>query len=166
MEITTVNQLFLHDLRDMYGAEQQIVTTIPTLIMRTQNEALGEALTRHLKETNEHVKRLQEIFELLGEPPAAATCDSMQSLMEEAEELVAQTSGPARDLAICASIQKVEHYEKAAYKTLYGLADHMNHTEEANLLHETLEEEREASKKLLTLNKVLLQETPTGIKDE
>lgn len=143
-------QLFIDELEDMYSSEQQIIESLPKLINLASNSDLKEALKNHLEETENQVSRLEKIFSLLDITAKANTCEAMEGLIAEAEEIVKDKSKSAvLDAGIISAAQKVEHYEIASYGTLRSFAKHLNLTGEiAELLQETLNEEGAADKKL------------------
>ncbi|HEX7655137.1 MAG TPA: DUF892 family protein [Verrucomicrobiae bacterium] len=144
-----LHELFLDELADLLSAEQQLVKALPKIAKAAQAEELAEAITSHLSETEEHVKRLQDVFHLLGETPRSKKCKAMAGLLEEGAELIKEKkSSPALDAAIIAAAQKVEHYEIASYGTVCAWARRMQHTQEEVLLLETLNEEKAADEKL------------------
>ena len=122
---------------------------IPKMIQNASSDDLIEALTMHLEETKDQVKRLEEVFSSIGEKAVAKKCEAMAGLTKEAEEIMESTEiGVVRDAGIIAAGQKVEHYEIATYGTLCSFAKTLGENEAADLLEETLEEEKAADKKL------------------
>lgn len=143
-------QLFIDELEDMHYAENQIIESLPKLIKLASLTELKEALTHHLKETKEQVKRIDQIFSLIGVAPKKKVCEAIKGLLKEADELVnKKTKSPTLDAAIISAAQKVEHYEIASYGTLRSFAKHLE-LEDAvtTLLQDTLDEEGNADKKL------------------
>lgn len=143
-------QLFLDELEDMYSSENQIVEALPKLIKQTSLPDLKEALSHHLKETETQVTRLEKIFSILGMKPKEKTCEGMEGILTEGDELVGNKMKCATlDAAIISAAQKVEHYEIASYGTLRSFAKQLNlDSEIADLLKENLDEEAAADKKL------------------
>lgn len=143
-------QLFVDELEDMYSSEHQILQSLPKLIKLASLPELKEALSHHLKETEHQVRRLEQVFSLIGITPQENTCEAMEGLLKESEELVENKSkSPALDAAIISAAQKVEHYEIASYGTLRSFAKHLNFDREvADLLQDILNEEGAADKKL------------------
>jgi ferritin-like metal-binding protein YciE len=149
---TDLHRLFLNELADVYNAEQQLTKALPKLAKGAQSEELREAFEAHLEETQEHVSRLEEVAEKLDESIKRKICAAMKGLIEEGNDLMQeQKNSSALDAALIAAAQKVEHYEIASYGTLVAWAEQMNHDEVATLLEETLEEEKEADKKLTSI---------------
>jgi ferritin-like metal-binding protein YciE len=148
----TLHDVFLDELRDMYNAEQQITKALPKLIRQAEADELRRALEFHLGETETQVERLERAFALLDEKPRGKKCDGMEGILEEGGKVLADgLEGPVRDAAIIAGAQRVEHYETAAYGTLVAWAELMQHDEVAQLLRESLEEEKNADKTLSNL---------------
>lgn len=150
MKNETFHQLFIDELADMYDSENQMVKALPKLIKLASNPDLKEALSAHLKETENQVGRIEQIFSILEIPLQDNTCEAMQGLVQKAEELVnGKTKSPVLDAAIISAAQKVEHYEIASYGTLRSFANHLGFDSEVtNLLQATLDEEAAADKKL------------------
>jgi ferritin-like metal-binding protein YciE len=144
-----LRNLFVDELKDIYWAEKALTKAIPKMIENATAEELVEALTGHLEVTKEHVTRLEKVFSSIGEKAAAKKCEAMEGLIKEAEEIMQQTKkGMVRDAGIILEGQKVEHYEIATYGTLCTFAKTLDENDAASLLHETLEEEKEADAKL------------------
>ena len=143
-------KLFIEELEDMYSSENQIVDSLPKLVHLANSPDLKDALSKHLKETQNQVTRIENIFSILEMAPKEKMCKAMQGLLKEAEELIKnKTKSPALDAAIISAAQKVEHYEIASYGTLRSFAKHLEFDSEVvDLLQETLDEEGAADKKL------------------
>jgi ferritin-like metal-binding protein YciE len=143
-------QLFIDELSDMYNSEHQIIESLPNLIKLASFPDLKEGLTKHLKETQNQVTRIEQIFSILGVPAKEITCEAMEGLLKEANELVQNRSKSATlDAAIISAAQKVEHYEIASYGTLRSFAKYLDFDSQIiDLLQETLDEEGSANKKL------------------
>lgn len=150
MENHDLYQLFISQLEDMHSAENQIIESLPNLINLASLPDLKEALTTHLKETKNQVKRIDQIFSILSIDPKENTCEAMEGLLTEAEELAKSSQpSPTLDAAIISAAQKVEHYEIASYGTLRSFAKHLNlDSEITDLIQESLDEEGAADKKL------------------
>lgn len=148
-----LQELFMEQLRDIYWAENHLVKSLPKLQKAATSDELREAFEEHLEVTREHVGRLDEIFEMLGEKAHGKKCEAMEGLVQEAESVLEDTEdGTAtRDAALIIAAQKVEHYEIAAYGGLATLARTMGEPEIKNLLGQTLEEEKEADEILTQL---------------
>ena len=144
-----LRDLFIDGLKDIYWAEQALTKAIPKMIQNASSDDLIEALTMHLEETKDQVKRLEEVFSSIGEKAVAKKCEAMAGLTKEAEEIMESTEiGVVRDAGIIAAGQKVEHYEIATYGTLCSFAKTLGENKAADLLEKTLEEEKAADKKL------------------
>ena len=141
----------LHDeVKDLLSAEKQLVAALPKVAEAAHSAELKEAVNKHLEETRNHVKRLEEVTVLLGMDTSAKTCKAMQGLIAEGEEILGETGDPlAKDAAIIGAAQRIEHYEIAGYGTARTLAGELDHSDAASLLGETLDEES-AADKLLT----------------
>jgi ferritin-like metal-binding protein YciE len=144
-----LHRLFLEELADLLSAEQQLVKALPKMIKAAQSPDLKSAIEAHLEETKMHVERLEKAAQSVGVKLKKKTCQAMQGLIDEAEDLVEEHKGMASvDAAIIAAAQKVEHYEIASYGTVRAWADEMEHTEAAELIRQTLDEENAADEKL------------------
>ena len=149
MGIETAEDLFIEELQDIYSAEKQAVRAYPRLVKSVESDELKQALQTHLEETKEQVSRLERIFELLEAKPGRKTCDGMKGLLEEAAQHAQEIEpGPVLDAALIGALQRVEHYEIAAYGTVATLAEAMGQKEVHSLLGETLDEEKETDVKL------------------
>ena len=137
-------KVFLEEIKDIYGAEKQLLQALPELAEAADSDELTEAFETHLEQTRQHAKRLEQVFSMLGEDRETKKCKAMEGLIEEGKEIIKDfEKGPVRDCALIISAQKVEHYEIAAYGSLCELAEVMGKHKIANLLDTTLEEEEE-----------------------
>ena len=144
-----LRDLFVDELKDIYWAEKALTKAIPKMIKNASDEELAAALTDHLQVTEGHVSRLEQVFEAIGEKAVAKKCEAMNGLIKEAGEIMQDTAkGTVRDAGIISAGQKVEHYEIATYGTLAAFAKTLGEDEAAELLLETLNEEKEADEKL------------------
>src|SRR5690606_40178094 len=130
-KIKSLEQLFLHQLKDLYDVESQIIKALPKMAKKASSSELKKAFEIHLKETEEQKKRLEECFKELGEKPSAAKCAGIRGIIEEGEELMKKLEEPAMDAGLVASAQRVEHYEMAAYGTARTFASQLGHEEMA-----------------------------------
>lgn len=147
-----LGKLFEDELKDIYWAEKALLKAIPKMIKNASSEELTEALENHLAETEEHVKRAEEVFAAIGKEPRGKKCEAMEGLIKEAEEIMDEAEeGVMMDAAIIAAAQKVEHYEIASYGTLRTFAQTLGLDEAAGILESTLEEEKNAD---MTLTEV------------
>ena len=144
-----LRELFENELKDIYWAEMALIKAIPKMIKNATSEELISALTDHLSVTENHVTRLEEVFESIGTKAQAKKCEAMAGLIKEAEEIMQETEkGVVRDAGIILAGQKVEHYEIATYGTLRAFAKTLGEDKAASLLEDTLDEEKEADENL------------------
>jgi ferritin-like metal-binding protein YciE len=152
MSISTVNDLFLHTLKDVYYAEKRILKGLPDMIEAVEHDVLREALEVHREQTEGQIERIEQVFGRIGKKPSAAECPAIDGILEEAEELLEETEDePVADAAIIASAQAVEHYEIARYRSLVMWANQLGLPEAAELLQQSLDEEQAADDKLVAL---------------
>ena len=145
----TIQELLIAELKDIYSAEKQIVKALPKIIKGAQSPELKEALTGHLEVTKQQVTRLEEAFALAGEKPKVKHCKGMEGLLEEGSDcLEEEDAGPLRDLQLIGACRRVEHYEVAAYSNAQALAQQADMEQVADLLGQTLAEEKEADETL------------------
>lgn len=165
--IDTLNSLLEEELKDIYDAEKRLVKALPKMAKAASSEELRGAIQEHLEVTKGHVQRLEQVFETLGRPAKSKTCAGMKGLIEEGEEVTSQdASEELMDAAIIGAAQRVEHYEMAAYGTVRTLAERLGNTQAANLLQETLDEEKEADEKLTQIAEQLLEQMQDGAGEE
>lgn len=158
-----LHQLFLSQLGDLYNAEKQLTKALPKMMKAADSDELRSAIEAHLHETEEHVSRLEQAAEALGEKLPRKTCAAMEGLIEEANDLLKEEKGKSSlDAAIIAAAQKVEHYEIASYGTVRAWAEKMEHHEAAELLQTTLDEENAADEKLTGIAESLANEKANG----
>lgn len=145
-----LRKLLADSIKDLYWAENHLVTNLPKMEAAASLPALKEAINNHLQQTRGHVERLEQVFDALGIQPQARKCEAMQGLTQEGEAVVETTypGTPARNLGIIMASQKVEHYEMSAYTGLSKLATRLGETAVAALLEETLAEETESDQLL------------------
>jgi len=149
MQSSQLMKLFEEELKDIYWAEKALTKAIPKMVKNATSEDLIEALENHLAETEEHVKRAEQVFELLGKKATAKKCEAMEGLIQEAEEIMEECEeGSMCDAGIISAGQKVEHYEIASYGTLRQFAETLGLDDAVELLQETLDEEKAADEKL------------------
>jgi ferritin-like metal-binding protein YciE len=148
-DIKTINDLFVHTLRDIYYAEQQIIKSLPEMIEKVTDAQLKQGLQSHLGETKNHVKRLEEVFRLHGSDAKGVDCPAIDGIIEEAEDVAGDVADDqVLDAAIIAAAQAVEHYEITRYGSLIAWAKRLGRNDCANLLEQNLQEEKAADKKL------------------
>jgi ferritin-like metal-binding protein YciE len=149
MKLNSLRDVFTDLVRDLYNAESQLVKALPKMAKAASSEQLRDAFTSHLKETQGHVERLEKIAESLDFRPKGKTCAAMKGLVEEGSEVIELDGDEsAKDAALIAAAQKVEHYEIAGYGTARTFAQLLGEEEAARLLEETLNEEKAADIKL------------------
>jgi ferritin-like metal-binding protein YciE len=152
MNLNTMNDVLAGQLEDLYSAEQQLVKALPAMAAAANSADLREAFTEHLDETRRHVTRLEEVFADAGIPRKAEHCEAMEGLIKEGSEIVAMPGDPAaKDVALIAAAQRVEHYEIAAYGTARAIAAELGLRDAESKLDETLGEEAKADKLLTKL---------------
>jgi ferritin-like metal-binding protein YciE len=152
VKANSLQELYLGELRDLYDAENQIIKALPKMISKASSEELKEALNEHLEVTRQQAERLEQIFENMGEKAKAQKCKGMAGVIAEGNEMLKEAEDEdVRDAAIIASAQKVEHYEMSGYGTVRTWASLLGEQEAAELLEETLNEEKEADQKLTSI---------------
>jgi len=164
-KITTLHELFLEQLKDLYSAETQLIEALPAMAEAAHAPALKKGFQTHLEETKGHARRIEEIFQSLDEHdgPEGKTCQAMKGLIKEGKETINEDASPAvKDAALIAAAQRVEHYEIAGYGTVRSFAELMGHTQAVQLLQETLDEEAATDKKLTAASAKLNLKVPLG----
>ena len=157
MATKTLDDLFHETLKDIYYAERKISKTLPKMARGAQNEQLKKAFLDHKEETDGQIERLQQVFELIGKRARGKTCDAIEGIISEGEEILEEFKGtPALDAGLLAAAQAVEHYEIARYGTLCAWAKQLGLDEAAQLLSETLKEESATDEKLSKLAQTTL----------
>jgi ferritin-like metal-binding protein YciE len=144
-----MNELLLDFMRDVYYAERQILKALPKMAKAVQSEKLKQALMHHREETEGQVERMQKAFEAMGQRARGQTCEAINGIIEEGEEIIEKFEpGPVRDAGVCANAQAVEHYEVARYGTIVAWARGCGQNEVVKLMEETLAEEKKADQLL------------------
>jgi len=152
MEMNSLQDLFVHDLKDLYNAETQLLKALPKMAKAATSPDLKQAFQTHTQETEGHVARLEQIFEELDESPKGKKCKAMEGLIEEGKELMEEDAEPeVLDAGLIGAAQKVEHYEIAGYGTVRTYAQMLGNEDAARLLQQTLDEEGMTDKKLTAL---------------
>ena len=140
-----LKELFVDSLKDIYWAEKALVKALPKMAKNATNQGLIDGITNHITETEEQIARLEQVFQIVGEKAVAKKCEAMDGLLKEGQDIMESTEqGPVRDAGIIAASQKVEHYEIATYGTLCAFAKTLGYDDAAEILHMTLEEEKQA----------------------
>jgi ferritin-like metal-binding protein YciE len=149
MKMESMQDLLVHELRDLYNAEQQIVKALPKMAKAASSEELKNAFTEHLQQTEVQIERLEEVFEKLDMAAKGKKCKAVEGLIEEGKEIISEKSDPAvKDAALIGAAQRVEHYEIAGYGCARTYARLLGQEDIAELLQQTLDEEGETDKKL------------------
>jgi ferritin-like metal-binding protein YciE len=166
-KISTLEDAYVEQLRDLYSAENQLVKALPKMAKAAHAEELKNGFLEHLEQTKGHVSRLEQIFEELDEKPSGKKCQAMAGLVEEGAETIDEDAVPAvKDALLIAAAQRVEHYEIAGYGTVKTFAQILGHDEAAKLLEETLQEEVETDEKLTEAAQTIDAEANEGGEDE
>lgn len=153
---TTLEELYVDELRDLYSAENQLLKALPKMAKAAHSEDLKAGFEEHLEQTKGHVERLEKIFDKLDESPKGKKCKAMEGLVEEGSEAIEDPMSPeVKDAALIAAAQRVEHYEMAGYGTVRTYAELLDDAEAAKILQTTLDEEGDTDKKLTKLSKKL-----------
>jgi ferritin-like metal-binding protein YciE len=148
-ELMDLNDLLVEQLKDLYNAEGQLLKALPKMAKAATNEELKQAFENHLAETEEHISRLEQVFESIGEKAKGKTCAAMKGLVEEGKEIMEEdASDEVLDAGLIAAAQRIEHYEIAGYGTVRTWAESLGHSEAAKLLQQTLDEEGKTDKLL------------------
>ena len=151
-ETGTLHDAFIDELRDTYDAEKQLVKALPKMARAANSPDLRAAFESHLEETRAQIERLEQVFETLDEKVRGKHCDGIAGIIEEGQKVMEEDfDDSTMDACLIAGGQRAEHYEMAAYGTLVAWARAMGHTEAADLLQETLDEEKAADEKLSSL---------------
>ena len=152
MKLESLKDLYLEQLKDLYSAETQLVEALPKMAQAATAPDLRKAFNDHLRQTGEHVRRLERIFKDLAEDPKGHTCEGMKGLVKEGEQMIKMKGeAPVLDAGLIAAAQRVEHYEIAGYGTVRTYAELLGRDEHVTLLERTLQEEEETDEKLTEL---------------
>ena len=151
-DIKSLEDLYLHTLRDIYYAEKQILKALPEMIDKADSDKLRKAFEMHLEQTRGHVDRLEQVFSMIGEEARGVDCPAMDGIIEEANEIAGDIDDKkVLDAALAAAAQAVEHYEITRYGTLVAWSEELGRRDCADLLTQTLEEEKQTDAKLTKL---------------
>jgi ferritin-like metal-binding protein YciE len=150
MELNNFEQLYVHELQDLYSAESQLIHALPKVIDATRNDELRKAFEEHLEETKEHKRRLETIFQAMGSKPGGVKCEAMEGLIKEASHMLEKKDidEKVRDAALIAGSQRIEHYEISGYGTARRYAESLGRDDDRKLLNDTLNEESHADELL------------------
>jgi ferritin-like metal-binding protein YciE len=166
-EEATFDILFQHGLEDLYDAEKQIIAALPKMAEAASSEELATAFREHLEQTKEQVKRLDKVFKTVGAKPGGKTCEGMQGLIREGEKMISEMPKSAvLDAGLIAAAQKVEHYEISGYGTARTMAEMLGQQDAADLLEETLEEEKETDENLTEIAESIMSGDEVAEEDE
>jgi ferritin-like metal-binding protein YciE len=150
--IKTLDDLFVHTLQDIYYAENQIVKNLPTMVEQASSQELRSAFRNHLMETETHVRRIEQVFQMHGQPVKAVDCPAIDGILSEARDVMSDCDdAEVCDAAMLSAAQAVEHYEITRYGTLIAFAKQLGRKDCASVLQQTLEEEKAADQKLTTI---------------
>lgn len=163
MTLDHLQDLYLEELRDVYDAEKQLMKALPAMAKSASNPRLVKAFESHLKQTEEHVQRLETIFQELGQKAKGKPCAGMQGLIEEGKEMIKEDAvDDVRDAGLITAAQRVEHYEIAAYGTLSAYAKTLNRKNDLRILQRTLKEEKSTDEKLTDLAERVINPSAAG----
>jgi ferritin-like metal-binding protein YciE len=152
MAMESLQDLYLHELKDIYSAEKQILQALPRMAKNASHNELRQAFEEHQRVTEEQVRRLETIFDDLGQNPGGKKCKGMEGLIEEGKEVLEEDADPdVRDAALIAAAQRVEHYEISAYGTARTYARQLGFDKHVELLERTLDEESQTDERLTKL---------------
>lgn len=152
MPLTTLEDLFVNELKDLYSAEKQLVKALPKMAKAASSPKLRKGFEEHLKQTEKQVERLEQIFDEMEVKPRGPKCEAMEGLIEEGKRVMKEDAEPAvMDAALVAAAQRVEHYEIAGYGTVRTFANMLGMKNAERLLQQTLEEESQTNEKLTKL---------------
>lgn len=152
MKLESLDDLLVHELQDVYNAENQLLKALPLMAEAASHPELRTAFETHLEETKQQIARLEQVFEHLGESPKGVTCKGMKGLIEEGSELIEEdATDSVKDAGLIVAAQKVEHYEMAAYGSCCVFAETLGLDEVKELLKQNLAEEEATDKKLTQL---------------
>lgn len=163
MAKASLRELYIDELRDLYNAETQLTKALPKMAKASSNTELREAFEEHLRQTSEHVSRLEQIFDMLEEKPTGKKCLGMDGLVKEGAQTMREDyEGAAMDAGIIGAAQRVEHYEISAYGTVREFARVLGENEHVSLLQQTLEEEKQTDQKLTQLGEEINLQAQDG----
>ena len=166
----SLKELYVDELKDLFSAEKQLTKALPKMAKAASSEDLRNGFEEHLEQTKEHVQRLEEIFAMLNAKAGGKKCVGMEGIVQEGAEVMAEDFEDAvMDVALISAAQRVEHYEIAAYGTVCAYADLLGESDQAALLRQTLEEEKETNEKLTELSKQIAsaaKRTPPKIRGD
>jgi ferritin-like metal-binding protein YciE len=167
MKLANLKDLYIHELKDLYSAENQLLQALPKMAAAATSADLQEAFEAHLDETQEHVTRLEQVLELARATTKGPKCKGMESLLAEGSSMIGEDGEPdVLDAGLIAAARKVEHYEIAGYSTVKAYAEWLNEEEAVDLLSQTLEEEETADEKLTAIAMELVEGLADDLEEE
>jgi ferritin-like metal-binding protein YciE len=167
MELSTLEDLFVEELKDLYSAENQLLKAIPKMAKAANSDELRKGFEKHLKQTEGHVKRLEQVCEAMGVSPKGKKCKAMEGLVEEGAEVIKEDADPdVKDASLIAAAQRVEHYEIAGYGCVRTYAKLLGNDSAAKLLQQTLDEEGDTDKALTKLAEKINVDAETQDEEE
>jgi ferritin-like metal-binding protein YciE len=167
MQKDSLRQLYVNELKDLYNAETQLVKALPKMAKASSNAELRQGFEEHLRQTSEHVSRLEQIFDMLGEKATGKKCLGMEGLVKEGAETMSEDyQGAVMDAAIIGAAQRVEHYEIAGYGTVRTFAELLGENEHVSRLAQTLEEEKQTDEKLTQMAEQINSQAGEGEVEE
>lgn len=154
MKLQTLRDLYVHELKDLYSAEQQLIKALPKMAKAATNEELAAGFKEHLEQTREHAQRLERVLSALGQTTRGPKCQGMKGIVAEGAEMIEEEGDDeVKDAGLIAAAQRVEHYEMAGYGTARTYAELLDDNEGVKLLSQTFKEEKETDEKLTKLAK-------------
>jgi ferritin-like metal-binding protein YciE len=163
MQTNSLRELYVAELRDLYSAETQLVKALPKMAKAASNAELRQGFEEHLRQTSEHVSRLEQIFDMIGEKATGKKCVGMEGLIKEGGETMKEDyDDTVMDAAIIGAAQRVEHYEIAAYGTVRAFAEQLGENEHVSLIEQTLNEEKQTDERLTQLAEQINSEASEG----
>jgi ferritin-like metal-binding protein YciE len=167
MQKDSLRQLYVNELKDLYNAETQLVKALPKMAKASSNAELRQGFEEHLRQTSEHVSRLEQIFDMLGEKATGKKCLGMDGLVKEGVEVMSEDyEGAVMDAAIIGAAQRVEHYEIKGYGTVRAFAELLGENDHVSLLEQTIEEEKQTDQKLTQLAEEINSQAAQGEEEE
>jgi len=158
-DVKTMEDLFLEEIRDLLDAEKQITKALPKMAKAAESEELSSAFTEHLEQTRVHIERLEQIFTEMGAKSGGVKCAGMEGLLKEGDEMVSLTQpGAVRDAGLIGAAQRVEHYEMAGYGAARTFAQLLGRDDAAELLQETLDEEKDTDQRLTEIAESMINQ--------
>ena len=157
----TLQDLFMNQLQDIYYAERKMTKALPEMAGAAAQSTLRQAFQHHLEQTERHIERLEQVFEIMGEKASGEKCDAVEGILEEGKKFIhngKDHSPEVNDAGLISSAQRLEHYEIAAYGTLRAFAEHLGQDQAAGLFQYTLSEEKQADKKLTGIAEATINE--------